>query len=494
MLVVGSRFALALVIAACLASCAPHLSTTPDRIRAFAGGTTEGALARSYLAFLDDSAMTTDNLLAAEELWLETHPWGTGEALADARRDLAYVKTLLATGMDDIPEEAHPRLEILTARLESLDARAVARHQTTNNRRVLAAVNGEPRTALEARGYWQAQLQSDDESIRALAAERLDRLAAAAAEPASSRSNGGGSLAREIAGRAKASVVAVTVGDGTGADIGRASGVVVGASDLVITNYHVVEDANEASVRTVSGGEHAVAGVLQIDERADLALLHVPGLNAPPIALHDGAAIEVGDRVIALGSPQGLEGTVSEGIISAVRRLPQMQVPVLQTTAPLSEGSSGGALISAEGQLVGVTTLVSKTGQNLNFAVPSTEVGRLLKRRGTEKRKAQDWPGQGLSRLTPDRLFDASKRALESGDIEEASRLCEAGLKSNPGHPAMLVCVVVTRSSLCDRAGALNALDLLKPIDEQAWSAGMALIEGADRDGMWARCKKNRIR
>jgi S1-C subfamily serine protease len=101
----------------------------------------------------------------------------------------------------------------------------------------------------------------------------------------------------------------------------------------------------------------------------DLCLLDVSDIDAPAIALGRAEDLRVGQRVFALGAPQGLELTFSEGMVSSLRGNETLQL--IQTSAPISPGSSGGALLASDGKLIGITTMGSREGQNLNFAVPA---------------------------------------------------------------------------------------------------------------------------
>jgi S1-C subfamily serine protease len=471
--------------------CAAGLRTSADRIAAFPGGTTETALARAYLTFLEDPDADPGPLEAAEQFWLEIHPWDTPESLVDARRDLRYVQTLIETGLDEEPRTNHPTVELLQARLHVLDARAGERHAERATKRIAAAVQAEPTGFDEAFGYWQAHAQSSDEQVRELAKVRLQRLGAERSDEEVHRASNDHAVPafRDVASRARLSVVSIVVHDAAGLDLGQGSGVVVGDGNTVVTNFHVVEHASGATVSTMSGKELSVQAILATAPDVDLAVLYVPDLGLPPIVVSEEGDLQVGDPVIALGSPKGLTGTVSQGIVSAIRRLPQFGSRVIQTTAPISEGSSGGALVSEAGMLVGVTTLIMDSGQNLNFAVPADEVAGVLRVAHSKSGKPHlPWPGQSLAKLPPDRIFEAAHKMLQVGEVDAASTLCERGLEGNPDDVGLLVCAVVTRATRCDRDGALGALSRLRRLDQKAWAAGMAMVQDADRDGKWTRC------
>ena len=150
--------------------------------------------------------------------------------------------------------------------------------------------------------------------------------------------------------------------------------------NVVATNAHVVKGALGGHARGVVG-ERApfdVEGILAIDEERDLALVKVSGLKAPPLALGEAGQVAVGDEVFAVGSPHGLEGTFSPGIVSGVRNW--KTGTLLQITAPISPGSSGGPILNRRGEVVGVAVGTLTEGQNLNFAVSVAHLRALLER------------------------------------------------------------------------------------------------------------------
>jgi hypothetical protein len=137
----------------------------------------------------------------------------------------------------------------------------------------------------------------------------------------------------------------------------------------VLTNLHVIENATAVSVKLANGDVYDDVSVLAFDARRDLVLLKVAGFALKSVTLGNSDTLKVGDRVYAIGAPRGLELTISEGIVSAIRDSGE-GYQVIQTTAPISPGSSGGGLFDNQGHLVGLTTYRLEGGENLNFAVP----------------------------------------------------------------------------------------------------------------------------
>ncbi len=174
------------------------------------------------------------------------------------------------------------------------------------------------------------------------------------------------------------SVVKVIVSNESGVPVGGGSGVVTGRG-IVITNCHVVLRGPVVTVRTPK--ESFSANVALADETFDLCQLTVgDGFNAPAVEIGSMQYVRTGQKVFAIGAPQGLELTISEGIVSSLRETRLGNV--IQTTAPISPGSSGGGLFNVSGQLIGITTFQHKTGQNLNFAVPADWIAKMEPRGG----------------------------------------------------------------------------------------------------------------
>ena len=131
--------------------------------------------------------------------------------------------------------------------------------------------------------------------------------------------------------------------------------------------------------RRSDGSFLVIKSVLALDEENDLAVLQAEGRNLPFVSLGDSDAVRVGEAICVIGSPMALEGTVSAGIVSAVRELKGGR-KLLQITAPVSKGSSGSPVFNRKGEVIGVASFTLSGGQNLNFAIPSNTVKALLRR------------------------------------------------------------------------------------------------------------------
>lgn len=173
-------------------------------------------------------------------------------------------------------------------------------------------------------------------------------------------------------------VVLVVASDKTGREIRQGSGFLISRDGKVVTNYHVVAGADSAVIKFPSGAFYLIEGVLAVDQQRDIAILKAAGKDFSFLSLGDSDQVQIGEEVLAIGSPLALEATVSNGIVSSIRELEQASLKVIQTTAPISPGSSGGALLNLRGEAIGITTFQSARGQNLNFAIPVNYIKPLL--------------------------------------------------------------------------------------------------------------------
>lgn len=169
------------------------------------------------------------------------------------------------------------------------------------------------------------------------------------------------------------------------------SGFFINREGYIVTNKHVLPNNNRAEIKTVNGTIFKVLQVVREDSDADLVIASTDATpqESKPVNIHAGLP-ESGEKIIVIGSPLGLEQTVSDGIVSAVRQN-QKSVEYIQITAPVSPGNSGGPLINMRGEVIGVATFQYRSGQNLNFCVAASRIADLLQ--GTQSNSARSSGG-----------------------------------------------------------------------------------------------------
>jgi hypothetical protein len=181
-----------------------------------------------------------------------------------------------------------------------------------------------------------------------------------------------------IAKAANGSIVSIVMSDDKGKPIAQGTGFVVSKDGLLVTNYHVIAEGVSAVAKFPDGAFYLIDGVVASDKSRDVAILKALGHNFRPLSLGNSDRVQVGEEVVAIGSPLSLESTVSNGIVSGMRTAEDLGGKFLQVTAPISPGSSGGPLFNMMGEVIGITTMYIKGGENLNFAIPINDAKRLL--------------------------------------------------------------------------------------------------------------------
>jgi hypothetical protein len=158
---------------------------------------------------------------------------------------------------------------------------------------------------------------------------------------------------------------------------GIGTGFFVSSGGNVVTNHHVLRGAASADIRVSSGKVYPVRNVLAEDPENDLIMVSVqiPPYDVQPLFVR-ASLPEIGERIVVIGSPMGLDQTVSDGIVSAIREL-QGSRKVIQITAPISPGSSGSPVVNMKGDVIAVACALLANGQNLNFGIPSERISRL---------------------------------------------------------------------------------------------------------------------
>src|ERR671937_1725014 len=214
------------------------------------------------------------------------------------------------------------------------------------------------------------------------------------------------------------------------------SGFVINSTGYVVTNNHVVDGASEVRVK-LSDGRDLVAKVAGRDPKTDLALLKVEASGLPVIPLGDSGQLQVGEPVMAIGNPFGLEQTVTTGIVSATGRVigEGPYDDFIQTDASINPGNSGGPLINSQGQVVGINAAIySESGGSIGigFAIPANLAKGVVTQLATSGHVVRGWLGVSIQRVTPElaRSFGLaeSQGALVSS-VSSNSPAMQAGLK-----------------------------------------------------------------
>jgi tetratricopeptide (TPR) repeat protein len=294
-------------------------------------------------------------------------------------------------------------------------------------------------------------------------------------------------------------VVVVVALDSTGRPAAQGSGFIVREDGAVVTNYHVINMASDIRIKVGSRVEK-VEGVLHVDPENDLAILKLEGKGYPIVKLGDAEKLQVGEKIYVIGSPRGLENTISEGIISGIRQVDRMR-KILQMTASISPGSSGGPVFNEKGEAVGVATFLIEETQNLNFAMPINLLTEGLTKQVLAKPRdacqvdfretAACWYYQGLAWGSVgeyDRATDAFKRSLmidsnkvetyanlgvnyaRAGKFDEAIEMFTQALKIDPQRGAVFALLGATYSEAGKYQEALAALKKATSLEPDARS------------------------
>jgi len=286
---------------------------------------------------------------------------------------------------------------------------------------------------------------------------------------------------QQIFAKDSPSIVVVKTYNATGQPLKLGSGVVI-ARGQVVTNCHVVKDG--VTLQVMQGKVAYSASLHFSDTDRDLCQLSVPQLTAPPVSMGDAKTLQPGASVVAIGAPEGLELTISSGLVSSLRDFGD-GTKIIQTSAAISPGSSGGGLFDDQGRLVGITAAFLKEGENLNFALPANWIAKLSNFSATAQTaetSAVDWlttaaaleeknDGEGLLDLARRWVNAQPKNAIGWGLVGEAyvdlnqyavaQSALEQSIKLDPT-------IAATWSNLGVDYGHLQQYAAAKGADEQA--------------------------
>lgn len=188
---------------------------------------------------------------------------------------------------------------------------------------------------------------------------------------------------------------------------GQGSGFIVESDGIVLTNAHVVNQADQVSVN-LKDGRTFDGRVLGADSVTDLAVIKIDGNSLPTVSLGDSDRVKVGDWAIAVGNPLGLDNTVTLGIISTLNRpsakvgIPDKRLDFLQTDAAINPGNSGGPLLSDRGEVIGINTAIRADANGIGFAIPVNKAKEIYPRLAQGKRVSHPYIGIRMISLTPE--------------------------------------------------------------------------------------------
>jgi S1-C subfamily serine protease len=234
----------------------------------------------------------------------------------------------------------------------------------------------------------------------------------------------------ELVRRVKPSVVAIATYDNQGEALMTGSGFFLRPGQ-VVTNLHVIRGAQRTEIKTLDGKGRVfpVQGVLAVDEEGDLALLSV---DLPPDRARSSELARVlpdeGEQIVVIGNPLKLEGSVTDGIVSAVREVPNVG-KIIQITAPISHGNSGSPVFNMNGQVVGVVTVKVTNGQNINLAIAAARVEQL---RPGQLRAVSTLPAKEKLGDVAESSYRTGLESLWLGNYDNAIGYFETAANRNP--------------------------------------------------------------
>jgi S1-C subfamily serine protease len=307
---------------------------------------------------------------------------------------------------------------------------------------------------------------------------------AAIVNPNTTQQNAAGLDLKKLAAATRPAVTLITVFDKDNKAFKGGTGFFVSHDGKLITNSHVIEGGTTATAKLENGATYAILGVLKPATDKDLLLLQVDAKDVPCLTIGKKTLPDVGSRVAVIGSPLGLEGTVSEGIISG-HRLAKKEDEWLQMTAPVSPGSSGSPVVDQDGNVVGVATFIVDKAQALNFARPVEYVSQLLDqaKAAPEAEPAPLWSVVGDKKhvVLNDPDFIAAENALQKDDAAGALKILNTIEKKYADNELFLfkLGAVYDRLNLLDDAvQAYQRALKLQPTNGMGWtSLGFTLIK-----------------
>ncbi len=314
-----------------------------------------------------------------------------------------------------------------------------------------------------------------------------------AAQPAATKQ--AGLTANQIYDADQAGVVEITVttkgsasanpfGPSSGASQAQGSGFVLDTDGHIVTNEHVVDGADSVSVK-FADGTTGTAKVVGTDPSTDLAVIKVdaPASALHPLTLGDSSKVEIGDAVVAIGSPEGLQNTLTTGVVSALHR--QITAPnnytiddAIQTDAAINHGNSGGPLFNAYGDVIGVTSQIQSQGggnEGIGFAVPSNTVKSIATQLIASGKVEHSYLGVGIASIPAAAKAQLGVSGAAITQVRSGSPAAAAGLKASTGSTTIGgetypsggdVITEVDGKAVASAAGLQQLIDAKKPGDK----------------------------
>lgn len=280
----------------------------------------------------------------------------------------------------------------------------------------------------------------------------------------------------ELIRRVKPCVVSVIAYDAKGNIAVTGSGFFIRPGQ-VVTNLHVIEGAHHAEVRTFDGKgkTFAVDGILDVDLEGDLAILGIamPTERAMRTLEISNVVPEEGEKIFVIGNPLRMEGSIADGIVSAVREVPNL-ARIIQITAPISHGNSGSPLFNMKGEVVGVVTMVVTNGQNINLALASSRLSTLQPDKLLSfEELAAKLRGSPQADAVSERWYLNGLNSLWLGNYESALGYFEIAVNKNPGRAEAWIQVGYCKVKQGKNRDAIRALQQairLRPTSVEAYN------------------------
>ncbi|HMK44721.1 MAG TPA: trypsin-like peptidase domain-containing protein [Dissulfurispiraceae bacterium] len=262
--------------------------------------------------------------------------------------------------------------------------------------------------------------------------------------------------------------------------IGAGSGVIIAPDGYVLTNDHVVHNAEHLSV-SLTDGTTASATLVGTDPASDLAVIRADGANMPYASFGDSAALRAGQLVIAIGNPLGFQSTVSSGVVSALGRALRSRdgrliENIIQHTAPLNPGNSGGPLVDSKGRIVGINTAIIASAQGIGFSIPSNTAKWLVPQLLTHGRVRRGYLGITAQQRPLSRRFIIHFNLKGNTAVEV--------MQISPSSPARAAGLLKGDIIIAINDGEINSVDAIHSFLSE-WPIGepvkIAVVRGVER-------------